>query len=269
MLVLDDLHWANPASLDLLRSLARELASLPLLLLALPDRGYSPGRAPLFPVLPALVREAAAARLDPRVLDDDAIHAWLRAHYRLADPHAARLLTYLQARAEGNPFFTGEVLRTLEETGLLRAADEGVWTLGDLATAGIPPLLRQVLVGAGGAAGRVAHELLTVAAVIGQAVPLALWATVGAVAEGALLDVVERAVGAPAGGGRRWRKRALHPRPGPRDPLRGPAAAAPTRVARPRRRGAAGVMRARSPVPDPDAVAPTSARRATRARWRG
>src|SRR5205823_3382261 len=33
VLLLDDLHWADPASLDLLRHLAREAAALPLLLL--------------------------------------------------------------------------------------------------------------------------------------------------------------------------------------------------------------------------------------------
>ena len=137
VLVLDDLHWADPASLELLRLLARDLAPLPALLVAIYRTEELTRHHPLFPLLPVLIREAAARHLDLRALDDDAIRAWLRARYRLADPHAARLVAYLRARAEGNPFFAGELLRALEETGLLRAAG-GAWALGDLAGAVIP-----------------------------------------------------------------------------------------------------------------------------------
>ena len=194
LLVLDDLHWADPASLELLRALAREVAALPMLLLAVYRTEEVSRHHPLFSLLPALVREAAAARLDLRALDDGAVRALLRARYALAAPDESQLVAYLRARAEGNPFFAGELLRTLEEAGLLRAAGGGGWALGDLAGAGVPPLLRQVLEGRLGRLGEPARALLAVAAVIGQEVPLALWAAVAGAGEGALLDAVERAV---------------------------------------------------------------------------
>ena len=196
VLLLDDLHWADPASLDLLRSLGRELARSPILLIAIYRTEELTRRHPLYPLLPVLVREAAATRVDLRPLDDGAIRALLRARYDLAESEEARLVTYLQARAEGNPFFAGELLRTLEEAGLLRPADGNAWTLGDLAGAGVPPLLRQVIDARADRLGAAARDLLAVAAVIGQDVPLVLWAAVGGVADEALLDVVERAVGA-------------------------------------------------------------------------
>jgi len=74
VLVLDDLHWADPASLDLLRFLARDLAPLPVLIVAIYRAEELTRHHPLFSLLPVLVREAAARQFDLRALDDDAIH---------------------------------------------------------------------------------------------------------------------------------------------------------------------------------------------------
>src|SRR5207237_196100 len=64
VLLLEDLHWADPASLDLLRGLARSLATLPVLLLATYRPEDLTRHHPLYVLLPALVREARPLRLD-------------------------------------------------------------------------------------------------------------------------------------------------------------------------------------------------------------
>ncbi|HET8628543.1 MAG TPA: AAA family ATPase [Thermomicrobiales bacterium] len=192
-LLLEDLHWADPGSLDLLRYLARGAADLPLLLVATYREDEVTRRHPLFPLLPLLVREAGALRLDLRRLAPVDARALAAARYRLAGADEDRLVAYLADHAAGNPLYIGELLRTLEEEGLLRPR-AGAWALGDLALARVPPLLRQVIEARLLRLGEGAHELLSVAAVIGQEVPLALWAAVGGVAEDALLDVVEAAV---------------------------------------------------------------------------
>ena len=74
-LLLDDLHWADPASLDLLRSLARQLAALPLLLVATYRADELTRRHPLAQLLPLLVREARAATLELPALPDEAVRA--------------------------------------------------------------------------------------------------------------------------------------------------------------------------------------------------
>src|SRR5207302_1809064 len=84
LLLLDDLHWADPASLDLLRFLARQLAALPLLLVATYRADELTRRHPLYQLLPTLVREARATRLDLRPLDRAAIGALAAAHHPLA-----------------------------------------------------------------------------------------------------------------------------------------------------------------------------------------
>jgi hypothetical protein len=111
--LLDDLHWADPASLDLLRSLARHLAGIPLLVIVTYRADELTRRHPLYQLLPLLVREARAERIDLRSLGGDALRALATMRYALADADAQHLANYLTARSEGNPFFAGELLRAL------------------------------------------------------------------------------------------------------------------------------------------------------------
>lgn len=195
VLLLDDLHWADPASLDLLRVLGRGLADYGILLLATYRADELTRHHPLYALLPLLVREACAAQVGLRPLTAADLHALVHARYPLPAPDEARLVAYLAARAEGNPFYAGELLRTLAETGVLRDAD-GNWALGDLAGAALPALLGQVIDARVDRLGEAARELLTIAAIVGHEVPLALWATVAGIDEAALLETVERATAA-------------------------------------------------------------------------
>ncbi|MGI8855586.1 MAG: AAA family ATPase, partial [Thermomicrobiales bacterium] len=192
VLLLDDLHWADPASLDLLRFLARSVSALPLLILVTYRSDELTRRHPLYQLLPSLVRDAAAERVDLHRLDDEAVRALIDARYGLAATDAARLAAYLQSRAEGNALFVGELLRSLAEAGALHRED-AQWTLGDLAAIAVPALLRQVIDGRLARLGDETQRLLAVAAIIGHEVPLAVWAAVGEVDEDGLLDTVEQA----------------------------------------------------------------------------
>jgi DNA-binding CsgD family transcriptional regulator len=195
VLLLDDLHWADPASLDLLRVTARATASLPLLLLTTYRADELTRRHPLYALLPVLVREANATRLALHPLEEEATAALARGRFTLPDADNTRLVAYLDARGEGNPFFIGELLQTLVEERVLRERDGG-WTLGDLAGASVPPLLRQVIDGRLERLDAEIQRLLAVAAVIGQEVPLAVWTTVAQVDEDAIAEVIERGVAA-------------------------------------------------------------------------
>jgi predicted ATPase len=175
VVLLDDLHWADTASLDLLRFVARQLASAPILLLITYRTDEVTRQHPLYWLVPVLVREALAVRVDLSPLSDDDVRALIDRTYQLPADDTSRLADYLQARAEGNPFFLGELLRSLEGTVLLPAATGG-WTLGALEHIRVPVLLRQVIDARLARLGAEADALLPVAAIIGQVVPLALWA---------------------------------------------------------------------------------------------
>ena len=174
VLVLDDLHWADAASLDLLHVLARQIASLPILLIATyRDDELLPGH-PLAHLLPALVRESAAARFDLRRLDrrrrpragDGALHA------RRGRSRAAR---GIPPRPHGRqPALHRRDVAHAGGRGVL-ADEASTWTLGDVGGVRVPALLRHVIDRRIERLGDAARKLLALAALIGQEVPLALW----------------------------------------------------------------------------------------------
>ncbi len=193
VVVLEDLHWADQASLDLLRFLARHLSTLPLLLVATYRTDELTRRHPLAQLLPTLVREAPTERFDLHRLDDAALQALVANRYPLPAAAEARLVAYLQRAAEGSPFYVQELLRDLEEERVLRPA-EPHWVVGDLERVRVPALLQQVVEGRLARLGETVRDHLAVAAVVGQRVPLAVWQAVGALTEDDVLQTVERAV---------------------------------------------------------------------------
>jgi len=192
VVLLDDLHWSDPASLDLLRFLARSVSGLPLLVLVTYRSDELTRRHPLSALLPQLAREADAERIDLGRLNHGAVRALVDARYGLADDDARRLVRYLQERAEGNALFVGELLRALGEADILRQ-ERGHWLLGDLSATAVPTLLRQVIEGRVVLLDDDAQAALGAAAVIGQEVPFAVWAPVGGTDEETLTGIVAQA----------------------------------------------------------------------------
>ena len=193
VILLDDQQWADPASLDLLRFVARRLAEHPILLIATYRAEELAPDHPLAVLLPALVREARATRLDLRPLARGDLPALIGLRYPLPADDAARLAAYLDSRAEGNPFYLGELLRTLEAGGVLRREGAG-WHLGDPTAAPVPALLRQIIGARVARLGADARDRLLIAAVLGQDVSLDLWAAVSAADVNNLLVVADRAI---------------------------------------------------------------------------
>jgi DNA-binding CsgD family transcriptional regulator len=191
--LLEDLHWADPASVELLRHIAPYVGQWRVLLVVTYRVNDLTRRHPLYQHLPALVREADGMRLDLRGLDREALRGLVAGRFRLADADAERLVAYLERHAEGNPFFTVELLRALQEEGLLRPGSDRSF-LGELARVVVPPLLHQVIEVRVARLGEEMRQPLAIAAVIGQEVPLDLWATVADLDDEALLAIVERAV---------------------------------------------------------------------------
>jgi DNA-binding CsgD family transcriptional regulator/tetratricopeptide (TPR) repeat protein len=122
VLVIEDLHWADEATLDLLRLLARKVEAVPALVLASYRDDELDRAHPLTLVVGELATARAVSRLEVRPLSADAVTA-------LAEPHdidAGDL--YRQTR--GNPFFvtevlaagTGEIPRTVRDAVLARVA---------------------------------------------------------------------------------------------------------------------------------------------------
>ncbi len=175
LLVLEDLHWSDPASLELLRYLARQIRNLPVLL-ALTYRDDELTREhELFTIIPHLIREAGVERLELQRLDAIAMNDLL-AHFDLPPADSQRLAGYLLERTGGNPLFTNEILRSLLLDGILQNATTGA-TLGELNPTRVPPLLNQLIDQRLHRLDEETQQALQIAAVIGNDVPIDLWQT--------------------------------------------------------------------------------------------
>jgi len=144
VLVLEDLHWADAASLDLLRALARAIAAEPVFILGTYREDELDRAHPLYALLPRFVRESDVARIVVPPLTAADVAALVRARYALPNADGQRLARSLYDRAEGNALFTTELLYALENNGSLRQT-AGAWRVGDLTATPLPPLLRQVI----------------------------------------------------------------------------------------------------------------------------
>jgi predicted ATPase len=195
VLVLEDLHWSDPASIELFRHIARGLVALPLIVVVTYRVDELRRDQPFARHLPALVRETVCVRLDLQPLDSVELRQLVVDRCTLAPEDERRLVSYLERRAEGNPFYVAELFRMLEEQGLLCQTD-GKWTLESLDGAPVPTLLRQVIDDRVSRLGEEVRHPLEVAAIIGQEVPLDLWATVASIGGEDVLTIVEQAIAA-------------------------------------------------------------------------
>jgi DNA-binding CsgD family transcriptional regulator len=125
VLVLEDLHWADQASLDVLRVLGRRIESSPSLVVATYRDDEVDGEHPLRVLLGELTSFAAVSRLSVPRLSVEAVT-------RLAEPYGADGVV-LHRLTRGNAFYVTEVLaagrqalpETVRDAVLARAARLG------------------------------------------------------------------------------------------------------------------------------------------------
>jgi DNA-binding SARP family transcriptional activator len=166
---LDDLHWADVDTLDLLGYLTRRLTSSPLLIVG----AYRPGEVLNDHALVALQRpllhEGRNEELELQGLSKETVKQLVQALRPVAE--LERLSFFLYRLSQGNPFTLFEALNEIQERGWLRAEGDGTWSLtassleqDDLIPDGVQTnILRRV--------ARLAPEsrrLLSLAAVIGR-----------------------------------------------------------------------------------------------------
>ena len=175
VLVLDDLHWADKPSLVLLRHLLRSATPMRLLVVATYRDTDLDRSHPLADVLGDLRREPGVDRLDLHGLDEDEITGFMAnvAGHELTEG-GLDLAHAVYTETEGNPFFVGEVLRHLSESGAIVQDDDGRWTTsGPVADFGIPEGVREVVGRRLSRLSDAVNRALTVASVIGPTFDLA------------------------------------------------------------------------------------------------
>ena len=124
-LVIDDLHWADRATLHLLRHVVRAPGEAPLLIVGTyRDAELRPSH-PLAGLLADLRRDRLVQRIALEGLRERDVGALIAAHAGHAAPPS--LVGTVHEHTDGNPFFVEEVLRHLIETGIVFERG-GRWT---------------------------------------------------------------------------------------------------------------------------------------------
>jgi DNA-binding CsgD family transcriptional regulator/tetratricopeptide (TPR) repeat protein len=189
--ILEDLHWADGSTRDLVAFLARNVRSERLVVIGTYRTDDLHRRHPLRPWLAEMERLPRVRRLELTPFGPAEVGSHVEAILgRAPEPD---LLEGIARRTEGNPFFIEELL-----------AARGDTAGGD---ARLPETLRDVLISRVTALSEAAQQVLGIAAVAGRSVEPELLATVAAVPESDLEAPLREALAAqllvedPAGDG--------------------------------------------------------------------
>jgi class 3 adenylate cyclase/tetratricopeptide (TPR) repeat protein len=169
VLLLDDLHWAAKPTLLMLRHLVRSPSDASLMVVGTYRDTELDRRHPLAEMLADLRRDETVERMALRGLDEGEVTAFVEAAAdQPLSPDVAALAHTVYAETEGNPFFVGQVLRHLVESGAV-VLEDGQWVRTATADRiGIPEGVREVISRRLATLDDESNDVLAVAAVIGR-----------------------------------------------------------------------------------------------------
>ena len=210
LLVLENLHWADSSSLELLHFVARQSAGHRIALLCTYNESALDASPALRATEQSLLSLGAGSliRLEPLSTED--LHALVRDVFH-ADAASARALSArLFSWTRGNPFFVEELLKALVASGALHQR-EGVWHGWDAEPPDLPRSIRDAVSARVNRLAPAARTLANLAAVIGTRTTHDVLVAVSGMPEGDVLSSLDelRAHGvlgeaAEAGGGIRY-----------------------------------------------------------------
>ena len=194
--VLDDFHWADGQSVALLKHVTGAVAQGALLVIVMYRDSDLTKDHPLTGVLADLRRSEGVERIRLSGLGPDEVAALVAAaagHELDADGLA--LAGGLATETGGNPFFVGEILRNLIESGAITFDQTARrWSVDRVAMSSLPESVREVVEHRIDRLGEHSREALTIAAVIGRSFDVELLAQLVEISEARLLDALEAAV---------------------------------------------------------------------------
>lgn len=195
VLVLEDLHWADPASRDLFAYLARRIRAEPIVLVATYRTDELHRRHPLRPLIAELVAARIAREMTIAPLDARGVTRFLRETLHLEADPARAFREAVDARCEGNPFFMEETLEALRLRGDL-AQQDGKWIPRDDIQVAVPETIRDAVERRVSSLDDEAARMLRVAAVIGQRFDFYLLSRISGVSADRLVELLRSAIAA-------------------------------------------------------------------------
>jgi DNA-binding CsgD family transcriptional regulator len=189
VIILDNLHWADPSSLSLLEFLAQELSASHLLVVGTyRDVGVSRGQS-LFHTLGGLSRQRLFHRIPLRGLALDEVRDLIRRMTGVEPDNS--LVSAIHEQTAGNPFFVREMVRLLAQEGMLTAESAGALEGRDFR---LPEGIREAIGRRLSSLSDECRGLLAQASVVGREFALRLLATLSGIPEERALELAEEAL---------------------------------------------------------------------------
>jgi class 3 adenylate cyclase len=185
ILLLDDLHWADPPTLQLLRHVVRATEQTSLLILGTYRDTEVDESHPLAPALAELRRARALDSLTLTGLADEEVAALISSQAGHAAP--AMFARSMMERTEGNPFFVEELLRDI--------SGEDDWNAA-LARIELPQSVKDVVLRRLSRLDEACRHVVRVAAVTGREFALELLERVTDLAADRVAESLEDAIAA-------------------------------------------------------------------------
>ena len=166
LLILENLHWADESSLEMLHFTARQLGASRVLVLGTYNLSVPERSAALISLRQSLVGLGAAREhhLGPlsRAATDELVHAV----FGVSDAVSREFAALLYGWTRGNPFFVEETLKALVSSGRLYERD-GTWHGWEIADLDLPRTVREAVVTRLDRLSDDAQRVAAMAAVIG------------------------------------------------------------------------------------------------------
>jgi class 3 adenylate cyclase len=194
--VLDDFQWADGQSVALLKHVTRNLERGALELLVTYRDSDLTADHRLTGVLADLRRLDGVERVALHGLESDDVRAMTEAAAgHELDGDGVALASEIAAETDGNPFFVGEILRNLSESGMVVFDEQrGRWAIDRSSGVALPESVREVIERRVAVLGAATRETLRSAAVIGRSFDLDVLSRLVELGEGELLEHLEAAV---------------------------------------------------------------------------
>ena len=193
LVVVEDIHWGDESSLELLLHLIRQTANLPHTIV-ITFRADEPSPA-LSRFLAEIDRRRAATELVLQPLTQSGVALQVRMILDLPRPAAALFVRSLHGLTGGNPFFVEEVLRSLIAEGDIFFSARG-WQRKPLDEIRVPRSVAEAVGRRVALLSPASRDVLTLAAVAGQRVDFALLLALSALDEPSLIAAIKELIAA-------------------------------------------------------------------------
>jgi tetratricopeptide (TPR) repeat protein len=192
LLVFEDLHWADQATLSLLRHLGRSISVLPAIIIGTYRDDEIDIEGALAKTLNDLRRIHVLQELRMRGLPEDGVAQMLRALSEREPPGS--IVNLIGGVTEGNPLFIEEIFRHLTEKGKLLDSFGEFRREVEFSPADVPQSVRLVIGRRLGELNSEARQLLALAAVVGHSFSFDLLKQAAAIdSDELVLDLVDQA----------------------------------------------------------------------------